>query len=78
MWWSWILTAVGVTGLYYAGKRRALGWAIGLGAQGLWLAYAIVTRQWGFLASCACYGTVYARNFTRWRREQHAENEEKS
>lgn len=50
-WWSWLLTIVGVTGLYFAGRRRALGWAIGLGAQALWLAYAISTRQWGFLAS---------------------------
>lgn len=66
--WSWLLTGVGVTGLYFAGRRQAVGWMIGLGAQVLWLAYAITTRQWGFLASCACYGTVHARNFVQWRR----------
>lgn len=69
-WWSWLLTAVGVTGLYFAGRKRALGWAIGLGAQLLWIAYALSTRQYGFLASAAAYGWVYAKNFRAWRAER--------
>jgi hypothetical protein len=68
-WWSWLLTAVGVTGLYFAGRKRAVGWAIGLAAQGLWIAYALTTRQWGFLLSAAIYGWVYGLNFLRWRTE---------
>lgn len=68
-WWSWLLTAVGVSGLYLAGRRSPWGWAVGIGAQGLWLAYAVATRQWGFLVSCAAYGWVYARNFRAWRRQ---------
>lgn len=69
-WWSWLLTAVGVTGLYFAGRKRALGWAIGLSAQLLWLAYALSTRQYGFLVSAFAYGWVYARNFRAWRSEK--------
>ena len=69
-WWSWVLTLVGVTGLYFAGSGKRLGWAIGIGAQVLWLAYAISTRQWGFLASALAYGTVYVRNWLRWRRQR--------
>lgn len=65
-WWSWLLTAIGVTGLYFAGSNRKFGWAIGLGAQLLWVAYAIATRQWGFIASAFAYGSVYARNWRRW------------
>lgn len=65
--WSWALTAVGVTGLFFAGRNNKLGWAIGLGAQVLWLAYAIATRQWGFIVSVFAYGGVYARNWWRWR-----------
>ncbi|MFC8432243.1 hypothetical protein [Streptomyces sp. NPDC057253] len=69
-WWSWVLTAVGVTGLYFAGRRRALGWAIGLGAQVLWIGYALTTKQYGFLVSAGAYGWVYARNFRVWRSEK--------
>jgi hypothetical protein len=70
-WWSWILTTVGVFGLYLAGRRSPWGWAVGLGAQLLWFAYAVSTRQWGFIVSSLAYGTVYARNFHAWRAQQH-------
>lgn len=67
-YWSWILTAVGVTGLYLAGRKNWIGWAVGLGAQVLWLAYAVTTRQWGFLVSAGAYGWVYFTNLRRWLR----------
>jgi len=72
-WWSWLLTVVGITGLYFAGRRQAFGWAIGLAAQVLWLAYAIATRQWGFIVSAFAYAAVYGRNFAAWRRERTKE-----
>ncbi len=71
-WWSWALTAIGVTGLFLAGSSRKLGWAIGLGAQALWITYAIATSQWGFIASAFAYGGVYARNWWRWRQQERA------
>ena len=64
--WSWILTAVGVTGLYFAGRHRRIGWAIGIAAQVLWVAYALATDQHGFLVSAAAYGWVYVKNFRAW------------
>jgi hypothetical protein len=67
-WWSWLLMAVGVTGLFLAGRARpAVGWSIGLGAQLLWVAYALSTRQLGFLVSAGAYGAVYARNLATAR-----------
>lgn len=72
-WWSVLLTTVGVTALWLAGRRGWLGstgWAIGLAGQALWAAYAIASRQWGFLGSAAVYGAVYALNLRRsWRRD---------
>jgi hypothetical protein len=65
-YWSWILTAVGVFGLWLAGRRNRLGWAVGLGAQVLWVAYALATKQYGFLVSAFAYSWVYATNLGRW------------
>lgn len=65
--WSYLLTAVGLVGLYAAGSKKSWGWLVGLGAQGLWIAYALVTGQYGFLISAFAYGFVYARNFRAWR-----------
>jgi hypothetical protein len=67
--WSWLLMSVGVTGMYLAGRKLWIGWAIGLGSQVLWLAYSIATRQWGFLVSCFIYGAVQLRNLIVWRRQ---------
>jgi len=63
--WSYVLASVGILGLWLAGSKRRIGWAIGLGAQGLWIAYALATEQYGFIATALAYGFVYARN---WRR----------
>ena len=71
--WSYLLTAVGVTGIWLAGRKSTWGWAIGLGAQVLWVAYAVATRQWGFIISALVYGSVYARNWVRWTREASLE-----
>lgn len=68
-WWSWLLTAVGATGLYLAGRKVVWAWLVGLGAQVLWVAYAVATRQWGFIASAMIYGSVYLSNHLRWSRE---------
>lgn len=69
--WSWLLTAVGIAGLLLAGSKKKVGWALGLGAQGLWIAYALATEQHGFLFSALAYGSVYLRNWLRWHREAH-------
>lgn len=69
-WWSWVLTAVGVFGLWLAGRKDWRGWLVGLAAQILWIAYAIVSRQWGFILSALVYGAVYLKNMLAWRRER--------
>jgi hypothetical protein len=68
-YWSYLLTAVGVSGLWLAGRKSQWGWAVGLSAQGLWIAYAVATQQWGFIVSAVAYGAVYGRNFLRWRND---------
>jgi len=67
--WSLTLTSVGVLGLWLAGQRNLYGWMVGLGAQLLWVVYAVDSGQYGFLVSAAAYGTVYGRNTARWLRE---------
>lgn len=73
VWWSILLTVVGVAGLYALTKKKWWGFAIGLGAQALWFVYAITTRQWGFLGSCFAYGAVNAVGLRNWltSREQN-------
>lgn len=69
MYWSYILTIVGVFGLYLAGRKNKFGWAVGIFAQSLWISYALATHQYGFLFSAFAYGWVYSKNFLAWRKE---------
>lgn len=68
-WWSWLLTAIGVFGLYLAGRKNYWGWGVGIAAQVLWIAYASATQQWGFYVSAIAYGWVYVKNLLSWRNE---------
>lgn len=69
-YWSYLLTAVGVFGLWLAGRKDRRGWMVGIGAQTLWIAYATATHQWGFYISALAYGWVYVKNARAWKPKQ--------
>jgi hypothetical protein len=68
-WWSWLLAIIGITGLWAAGSKKPWGWALNIGVQFLWIAFAINTGQYGFIVAAIAYGFVYGRNYLKWRRE---------
>jgi hypothetical protein len=70
LWWSVLLAAVGVFGLWLAGRKNMWGWAVGASAQILWVVYALVSKQYGFLLSAFAYGWVYLMNLIKWRSEE--------
>lgn len=73
--WSWGLTVVGVSALYLAGKGGWRGWAVGLFAQALWLVYALVTKQYGFIVSVFAYGSIYVVNIRKALKQQREADE---
>jgi hypothetical protein len=69
--WSWVLGSLGVTGLLIAGNRVWWGWLINLVNEVLWVVYAVVTEQYGFILMAIAYGLVYARNARNtWRHHE--------
>lgn len=70
MWWSVALTAIGATSTLLTLRKNIAGPALGVFSQFLWLAYAIITKQWGFLGSVAIYGPLNAWGFVAWRKEK--------
>jgi hypothetical protein len=67
--WSWILAALGVTGIFFVGKKTIFGWFILLANECLWITYAIVTQQYGFIAAAIAYSIVYTKSALSWHRE---------
>lgn len=70
LWWSILLAVIGIIGILVAGRKSRWGWAIGFAAQFLWIVFAIVTAQYGFILSAVGYGAVYALNWWKWRAEK--------
>lgn len=71
MWWSWLLTVVGLAGFILAGRKVWWCWYINIACQGLWFTYAIVTEQFGFIVASVVYTVVFTQNAIRWTREHH-------
>ena len=69
--WSWILAAIGVTGIFFVGKKTVWGWLILLANECIWIAYAINTKQYGFIISALAYAAVYIRSYIHWKREDN-------
>lgn len=68
MLWSWILATIGVAGLFLTTRKLAAGFAIGMGVQVLWVAYAVVTDQYGFIFSASAFFAVNAWGLWQWTR----------
>lgn len=61
-WWSWFLTGLGVTWLWLAGSGRWWAWGLGILTECCWVAYAVATKQYGFIVGACAYAVVHARN----------------
>lgn len=68
-YWSWVLTAVGLTGFVLAGKKVWWCWYVNIACQALWMTYAIVSEQWGFIVAALAYTFVFTKNAIAWTKE---------
>jgi hypothetical protein len=68
LWWaSWVLAAFGIATVFFAGRNKWWAWTIGIFTETLWVAYSIVTDQYGFIVASFAYIAVYFRNTKAWR-----------
>ena len=69
-YWSWVLAAIGVTGIFFVGRKTIWGWLVLLLNECLWFIYAIVTEQYGFIFAAIAYATVYLKSYLHWRKDR--------
>jgi hypothetical protein len=67
--WSWVLAVIGVCGIFLVGQKTIWGWLILCVNECLWIAYALSTKQYGFIAMAVAYATIYIRSYIHWRKE---------
>jgi nicotinamide riboside transporter PnuC len=69
-YWSWLLAVIGVTGIFFVGRKTVWGWLVLLVNEAIWIVYAVTTKQYGFIVSAIAYAAVYIKSFIHWRREE--------
>jgi hypothetical protein len=69
-YWSWILAVIGVAGIYFVGRKTLWGWFVLLFNEIVWVAYALITEQYGFIVSAVAYAAVYIRSYLHWKSDE--------
>ena len=64
---SWVLAVIGVSGIFFVGRKNFLGWYILLFNETLWIIYAVTTKQYGFIFSALAYAAVYIQSHRHWK-----------
>jgi hypothetical protein len=64
----WLLSAVTIYMNVLAGNKHPRAWAVGLLGQVGWLAWIMVSKNWGFLPMNIALWLVYGRNHFHWRK----------
>lgn len=69
-WWSYPLAALALFVSWQVGRKKAWAWLAAAGTQVIWVAYALVTEQYGFIASALAFLVMNWYNYVKWRREE--------
>jgi hypothetical protein len=67
--WSWILAILGITGIFLVGRKTIWGWLILCANEILWVTYALITKQYGFIAMAIAYVIIYVKSYVHWKKE---------
>jgi hypothetical protein len=65
----WVLVVGGVAGTFLAGAGCRWGWLLLLGLQPVWISYALVTAQHGFVLGSLAYAGAQLNGFLRASRQ---------
>ena len=64
---SWVLALSGVAAIYFVGRKQIWGWIWATFNEAMWIYYAIITKQYGFIFAAIAYSAVYIRSYRHWK-----------
>jgi hypothetical protein len=70
--WSVALGIAGITGQYIIGKKSSKGYIVGMATQIMWFAFAVQTKQYGFIMLSGMYFVIYFKSWKQWRLDEKA------
>jgi hypothetical protein len=64
---SWVLALSGTAAIYFVGRKQIWGWLWLTFNECLWVFYALITKQYGFIFAAVAYSIVYIRSYRHWK-----------
>lgn len=64
---SWVLALSGVAAIYFVGRKQIWAWIWATFNEAMWIYYAIVTEQYGFIFAAIAYSVVYIKSYRHWK-----------
>lgn len=68
--WSYLLAVLSLFVTWQIGRKKSWAWLVATGQQVLWLTYAVVTKQYGFIVTALVFAPLNVHNYVTWRREE--------
>jgi hypothetical protein len=62
-----VLAVSGVAAIYFVGRKQIWAWIWATCNEAMWIYYAIVTKQYGFIFAAVAYSIVYIKSYLHWR-----------
>lgn len=70
---SWILVSSGAAAMFTIGRKKRWGWLWFIFNEFMWTAYALVTKQYGFILGAIAYAVVGVKSFIHWKETEKTE-----
>lgn len=67
--WSFALAGLGMAQIWLTGRKKRVGWLVGLATSCCWMVYALAEQQYGFIISSVFFATLHIRNWVKWAHE---------
>lgn len=65
-YWSWILSPVSLIAFWQVGNRHRWAFLLMTVGELLWVGWAVLTHQWGFIPASVIWAGIAFRNWVRW------------
>jgi hypothetical protein len=69
--WGLLLDGISLTSIFFLTRKMRIGWLISLfNLTVVWVAYAIVLKQWGFFPGISIHAFMAWRGWVKWGRTE--------
>lgn len=70
---SYVLVLSGAAAMFVIGRKKRFGWLWFIFNEFMWTAYALITKQYGFILGAILYAGVGVKSFLHWKKKDKIE-----